>query len=419
MIDSIVLENFKCFRKVEVNPRLITVFVGPNGTGKSSVLQAMVLLKQSAGRSGLNLAGMVNFPSYEDIVAKFGTRAVRLRLGFDGRRRVASPLSPFPKESEQSVVFSVRLQFEENSVTSQWGSISFLNGKIPVTLTFDPKQELEPERIEVPGGSLGLTRTREIGELVRIGSYSGDLQRSYELMTSIVSSPARVLEDTRYVPAVRGLVRPDYALGDNVVADISLSGGLSRQEEQTATNLGYSRELENTLSDWVKKVTGVGVRGSVIPSQAVKVDTLTAVGAVNIVADGFGTNSLVLLLMQLASASKGATVMMEEPEIHLHPRGQADLVSLLVDVAKLDEKQLIMTTHSEHIVGRLLTLVAEKKLSPGELAIYAFEKDKKGVCTANELEVTKDGRVKGGIKDFFESDLAELDRYVKALQSGE
>ena len=78
-----------------------------------------------------------------------------------------------------------------------------------------------------------------------------------------------------------------------------------------------------------------------------------------------------------------------------------------------------MTTHSEHILGRLLTLVAEKELTPDELAIYAFEKDEEGVCTASELEVTEDGRVKGGIKDFFEPGLDELHRYIKALQPAE
>ena len=50
MITNITLENFKCFRKVEVNPRLLTVFIGPNGTGKSSVLQALILMKQSIGQ---------------------------------------------------------------------------------------------------------------------------------------------------------------------------------------------------------------------------------------------------------------------------------------------------------------------------------------------------------------------------------
>jgi predicted ATPase len=90
---------------------------------------------------------------------------------------------------------------------------------------------------------------------------------------------------------------------------------------------------------------------------------------------------------------------------------------VLADEAKAENKQIIMTTHSEHILGRLLTLVAEKKLSPDELAIYAFEKDEQGICTANEIEVVEDGRVKGGIKDFFETELEELDRYIRALQS--
>ena len=47
MITGIVLENFKCFRRVEINPKRVTCFVGANGTGKSSVLQAFGLLKQT------------------------------------------------------------------------------------------------------------------------------------------------------------------------------------------------------------------------------------------------------------------------------------------------------------------------------------------------------------------------------------
>ena len=47
MITNITLENFKCFRHISVNPKLVTVFIGPNGTGKSGVMQALLLLKQS------------------------------------------------------------------------------------------------------------------------------------------------------------------------------------------------------------------------------------------------------------------------------------------------------------------------------------------------------------------------------------
>ena len=79
-----------------------------------------------------------------------------------------------------------------------------------------------------------------------------------------------------------------------------------------------------------------------------------------------------------------------------------------------EDKQIIMTTHSEHIVGRLLTLVAEKKLSADDLAIYAFEKDGVGECRAEQLAVTEDGKVQGGVRDFFDTNLEEMNRYVQA-----
>lgn len=47
MITNIALENFKCFPSVNIDPKLITVLIGPNGTVKSAILQALLLLKQS------------------------------------------------------------------------------------------------------------------------------------------------------------------------------------------------------------------------------------------------------------------------------------------------------------------------------------------------------------------------------------
>ena len=56
MIANITLKNFKCFRKADINPKLVTLFIGPNSTGKSGVLQALLLLKQSRDPSmGLSL----------------------------------------------------------------------------------------------------------------------------------------------------------------------------------------------------------------------------------------------------------------------------------------------------------------------------------------------------------------------------
>ena len=68
MITNITLENFKCFRHVSINPKLLTVLIGPNGTGKSSVLQALLLLKQSVGGDGMKIQGeFISFVETSDL----------------------------------------------------------------------------------------------------------------------------------------------------------------------------------------------------------------------------------------------------------------------------------------------------------------------------------------------------------------
>ena len=344
MITGITLENFKGFREVEIQPKQITAFVGPNGTGKSSVLQAFGLVKQKVEfprRShGLVVNGpLVNLPGLDALIANCGRGNTVLLFCGDG----SGPASGF----ECRVEFSV---------------------------------ENMPDIIAFNVGGMG---------------------------------PA--LKDLKMVPALRGFSRPVYKLGDDRVKDVSLQPGLEQREAQTATNLGYASEQLEQVSRMLKKVTGVALKAVTVPPQSVELTTASPTGPINIVAEGFGTNSLIMLLLQLVAAAPGATVMIEEPEIHLHPKAQADLAEVLAAEALAENKQVIMTTHSEHITGRLLTLVAEKTLTPEDLAIYAFAKDAEtGVCTAKPLTISGEGGIEGGIRGFFDVSLAEMNRYVEA-----
>ncbi len=356
MITGIVLENFKCFERVEINPKRVTCFVGANGTGKSSVLQAFGLLKQSLENSStvptreivpvaeeeLDLKGpLVNVATKEALRSNY--KQGRMLFGFTGNYGESpGAINRFS--------FSTRLSDDELEI------VDFTEGK----------------------------------------------------------QAARELERVKIVPAIRGLTLPVYKLGGEIAKDIAMETGLARQEAQTATNLGYSTFHIAKISPLLKRVTGVGLLTSIVPPQSVEVKSETVSGPVNIVTEGFGTNSLIMLLLQLVSAEKGATVMIEEPEIHLHPKAQAELAEVLTEVALEEDKQVIMTTHSEHITGRLLTLVAEGKLAPEDLAIYAFEKDEKGVCTAKDLRINENGTIEGSINDFFEVNLAEMNRFAQA-----
>src|SRR5579864_1380443 len=69
---------------------------------------------------------------------------------------------------------------------------------------------------------------------------------------------------------------------------------------------------------------------------------------INIDHEAFGLNELLIALFRLDEASAGSLVAIEEPEIHLHPKAQAALCRVLVDVVTSERKQLILTTHSEH-----------------------------------------------------------------------
>ena len=357
MITGITLENFKCFRKVEIHPKRVTCFVGPNGTGKSSVLQAFGLLKQTLPivsypddsnnvDSGFDLGlqgPILNVTEPEDLSHNF--ELITPRIFFEGKHNLVGNIV--------SYYFSAEISYDGYAVVDLQDGISHVNAR-------------------------------------------------------------RTLRTMKLVPAIRGLTRPVYRLGDHIAFDVAMQEGFTQQENQTATNLGYSSSEIQRISSMIKRITGVGLRVDTVPPQSVEVKSTTPLRAFNMTAEGFGTNSLILLLLQLVSTENGATVMIEEPEIHLHPKAQAELASVLAEVALEEDKQVIMTTHSEHITGRLLTLVAEGTLTPDDVAIYAFEKDEEGGCTAKDLRITPDGTIEGGINDFFETNLEEMNRFVQA-----
>ena len=423
MITNITLENFKCFRQVSINPKLLTVLIGPNGTGKSSILQALLLLKQSVGEERIRHQGkFVNFPDSSTAVPNYLPSISTFRLTFAGTSH------EILSSSEEILYFRYGVEISScGSMRDSFGEMSSRVGEDAIEVCKEKGAEVTPRSFNSGNFRIDLHEGSTIGSLVRfitespnIPHVSGESAAQGSVFSGrvmrMVNAPRATLEGLSCVPSVRGLVRPRYHLGDELLDEVSLEYGLSGQEEQTASNIGYSRSLEERLSYLMKEVTGTGLRAEPVPPQAVEINAITPSGTTNIVSEGFGTNALILLLHQLITAKRGATVLIEEPEIHLHPKAQAELAEVMAETAKAEDKQIIMTTHSEHLLSRLLTLVAEGKLTTDDLAIYYFEKDEKGECSATEIKVTERGQTEGGLTGFFDNNLAEMDRYVKALQ---
>ena len=227
-------------------------------------------------------------------------------------------------------------------------------------------------------------------------------------------APTATFRDLRIVPATRSFNGNQYPLSEYPMDDIPLTAE-SLPEGDVASTLQYSTFDVVKVSHYMQQITGVGFNTRVVPPQSVKLLSLTPAGPVGLVAEGSGTNALVRLLFELVRAKLGSTIFIEEPELNLHPKAQADLASAIVEEARGYGKQVIMTTHSERIAPRLLIEVAEGTLPPEELAIYPFTKDSDGIASASPIEVTDKGQTSGGLTGFFETNLEEMNRHAKAL----
>jgi predicted ATPase len=113
------------------------------------------------------------------------------------------------------------------------------------------------------------------------------------------------------------------------------------------------------------------------------------------------------ILFDSLEAPPGQTFLLQQPEVHLHPRAQAALGSVLVAQAADRRQTFVVETHSDHLVDRVRMDVREKRgatpLSPEDVVILYFER-KEGRATVHPIKIDAQGNlidVPAGYRDFF------------------
>ena len=426
MLTEINLVNFKCFRELNLRPKLITILIGVNGTGKSSCVQPLILLKQSLGNKKLVTKGRhLQLGEYIDIpYGRVKTR--RVKIGIESDTIIQEPPDKFPFDT--NVRYSLGVELLEGNVVRQDCEItsplklasSYSDGKSSVTPT--TLRLLNRVYAFNAASEIGrpIIKTAPRGEAIPETAADPDATRtSIQSIDKLLNVFSDTISSIFLIPAIRGFDADWYALGDTSVVDFAQNERLDNRAQQLATTLAYKMELADILSEWFTEITDINVRIKLLEQKRVQLHAGVRKQAFNIVNEGFGSNQLVFALGQLAISPSHSTICYEEPEIHLHPRAQSKLTNVLVDVAKQENKQIIITTHSEHVLYGFLANVAEGNLSPDELSIWYFDKKNGEVEQPQELPVDEKGRVEGGLRGFFEVELEHLDRYFKALQKKE
>jgi predicted ATPase len=103
----------------------------------------------------------------------------------------------------------------------------------------------------------------------------------------------------------------------------------------------------------------------------------------------FGSRQLLTIITQLFWSEPGDTILIEEPEISLHPGSQVLLQELFAEIVG-EGKQIICTTHSPFFILALSKIVENKKLSKDDIAVYHVEKKEQGT-KIRELELNEKG----------------------------
>ena len=128
---------------------------------------------------------------------------------------------------------------------------------------------------------------------------------------------------------------------------------------------------------------------------------------------GFGVSQVLPVLILCYYAPEGSILILEQPEAHLHPKVQSELADVLIDVVKNRKVQIILESHSAHLLHRLQRRIAEEQMSADDTALY-FCQINDGTSEIEQLDLDEYGNIRNWPQNFFGDDLGDLVEKTKA-----
>jgi len=207
----------------------------------------------------------------------------------------------------------------------------------------------------------------------------------------------------------------------------TISALLAATKEERYLNRGFKKRtyrFDEFIARWLKDL-GVISSFEVKPlaegrtEYEVLVRTQKSSAEVKLTDVGFGVSQVLPALVQAFYAPENSTIWMEQPEIHLHPKVQANLADTFISAIKSYEDssprnlQLIIESHSEHLLTRLQLRVAEGSLDPEDVAIYFVNEGRDG-ANLEPLRITLYGDIENWPENFFGDEMADIVARTKA-----
>jgi predicted ATPase len=439
MFTQMSLNNFKAYRRSKKVPlRPLTFLVGANNSGKSSLLHAILLLAQtlddSTSRQALVTSGSyVDLGGYFDIIWGGQERRARtfsISLKFDpngwDRRFAYRHTGGRPEAPPNELNVSFAFDAGRNAIVVSKVSIS---GKEE---TYASARRSGKQGYAIPHLSKADARKVDVAfrhflpalQPAPDYDYRGGRGRDVlieKLMASDEGWSAWANEFSRvaHVAPLRQPVPRFGILGKSLNSELGPGGeNLLRVLRASDDGPGASTRLATEVSRWVAddfkmlrslELVDVDESGTIL---ALLGDERGGFEGINLANMGEGLSQLLPIIARVLTTPEFGSLLIEQPELHLHPAAQADLADLFIGGAAKRNRQVIVETHSEHLLLRLRRRIAEGKLDPSEVAILYVERDG-SESSVRSIDLDAGGHFDDWPKGFFD------ERYREALAIAE
>jgi predicted ATPase len=432
MISKISLRNFKVFKeKTEFNFSKINLLTGINGRGKSTLLQSLLLFKQSLEYSEntdkLILNGScVELGKFDDVLNIDARRDDSIEISFSFEEKISkkslSVSYEFIKNELDNLILDIRkctiesnidfhnyregfssklieIKKDDSGFTEYWSDVKkyfplFNNILNRFAYQLFNREESEKDANTRVSSYFSLNRTHYVGA-DRIGSqmfYSNKQLPSFISVDKQGHNLATILSKKK-----EQIIHPKLRI--------------EQQEYEGVKMISNGHTLETQLGNWIGYITDTNYCN--IETD----DTNDYIVSLNFSFDketrnkfkpnniGFGYSYVLPIIISGLIAVPGDMLIVENPEAHLHPKAQSRLARFLAKVAATGV-QVFIESHSEHILNALRVCVKNKQLDPADINTLYFTNDKIVTPTIDE-----DGRIdlwEEGFFDEWNNNLMEL-----------
>lgn len=444
MLTELHLSNFKSWQQLDMQLGRVTGLFGTNSSGKSSILQFLLMLKQTKEATDRGLVldlgaqnQLINLGSFKDLIYKHQENIpLKWKLAW---KLDDSPINLFCTSVEvilknkvmkvQSLIheFQPEYLFKIQADDTSTGKYDVeMVSPNPLRNTenhlhpfnappyLDSITEIvndDPQIRETFCTAFPPIKTHLFPNESTLKQNTGFIEFEYEKMMAKIyylgplrEYPKREYQWTGASPMGIGY-RGEEAINAILAATI-------RNETRMLPNSTEKKPFQEIIAYWLKELGLIFefiikeiADGSNLYQAIVKRDKESPEAFLTDV--GFGVSQVLPALVLLYYVPEGSTVLMEQPEIHLHPSVQSGLADVILQVAKHRNIQVIVESHSEHLLRRFQRRIAEEQYPADELKLY-FCDSTQGVSTLSDLDIDLFGDIRNWPKNFFGDEMAEI-----------